>query len=357
MSTYDMARNVEPLSQHGLILLQREADQISREVTDQYFVTHPECITADPDRIRDMCKVDFAHHLSFLLSAMATSTIEIFSNYTLWLKDVLVSRGLSLQHPIDSFGMMKAAILDRLDAADQQIAGLALDAGIDVLKGAQSLPADYMQDTNKVMHEAAQLTLTLIAGNRAHAQALVKSSLDNGVALIDMEVDLMQPAMYQVGRLWQDNKISVAQEHLSTALSQNILALAFANAEFADPLGKKVLCACVEGNHHGLGLRMISDAFETSGWDACFLGTNTPNASILSQVDKEEPDVLALSVSLPHQILGLQVLLGQLHTEMAGKRPSVVVGGLAFNNHKTLSGALKVDQCYTDAKALYADLH
>ncbi len=172
-----------------------------------------------------------------------------------------------------------------------------------------------------------------------------------------MEVEIIQPAMVEIGRLWQQNKLTVAQEHLATAISQNVLARAYSKAEFADPIDRKALCACIEGNHHALGLRMISDAYEISGWDVCFLGSNTPSNSIISQVDIEKPDVLALSVSMPHQFITLGNLLAQLRSEMGTQLPAIVLGGLAINNYQQLVLNLKTDSCYENAKAIWKDLN
>lgn len=33
----------------------------------------------------------------------------------------------------------------------------------------------------------------------------------------------MKPALYELGRLWEQNKISVATEHLATAITEEIL--------------------------------------------------------------------------------------------------------------------------------------
>ncbi len=347
---------IVPLSDAGLLAIQRSADDIGREVTDRYFDAHPECYRGDADKIRAMCKADFNHHLKFLLSAMVTATPEMFIDYAQWLKDVLVTRGLSIQHPIDSFSLMKNAINQRLDEMDRKVSTLVIDSGVNALSANEQFRGYYSIDEDKIMVASEDYTRELVSGNRAIAESYIKKSLDEGTSLIDIEVGIVQPAMYEIGRMWQQNKISVAQEHLATAISQNALARAFAMAEFADPVDKKVICACIEGNHHSLGLRMVSDAYEISGWDVNFLGADTPSHSIITQVDAEKPDVLSLSISLPHQILTLKQLISQLRTEMGGQMPAVVVGGLAFNNHQGLGSHLKIDNWYIDAKLLMDDV-
>lgn len=65
-----------------------------------------------------------------------------------------------------------------------------------------------------------------------------------------------------------------------------MLASAYVQATFAPPVGKTAMFACVEGNHHSIGLHMLSDAFETAGWDVLFLGANLPLMDLTREVDK-----------------------------------------------------------------------
>jgi methanogenic corrinoid protein MtbC1 len=346
-----------PLSDEGRRILERESEDIGKQVTDGYFASHPQCYQGDSDRIRQMCKADFQHHLKFLLGAMVTATPEIFIEYTLWLKDVLNRRNLSIQHPIESFSRMRSAINLRLNAEDQVIACIIIDGGIDALQGDGSFQGLYQPDPGKTLALAKGYTESLVDGNRSGAERIIRQSQENGISLVDIGVGIIQPAMVEIGRLWQENRVTVAKEHLATAISQNVLARAFANAEFADPVDKTVVAACIEGNHHSLGLRIVTDAYETAGWNVVFLGADTPVSSILSQVDADKPDVLALSICLPHQVLALQQLITQLRSEMAGSMPAVVVGGLAINTHQVLASRLKIDNWYIDAKSLQDDLH
>ena len=52
-----------------------------------------------------------------------------------------------------------------------------------------------------------------------------------GWTFVDAELHLVQPAMYGIGKGWQENRISVAHEHMATALVHGLLAREFATAE------------------------------------------------------------------------------------------------------------------------------
>lgn len=345
------------LPQQAVQQLQLHLGDIAAEATEQFFLAYPDCYRGDPEKIRQICKEDFRHHLRYLLSALATATPEIMVNYAHWLKEVLVSRKIPAQHLINAFSILENSLLLRLSEDDFKCAvNTIVDAGIQALSSNTASKSLYRLEEKGFTSHANAYAQSLVGGDRKQAEQIVQQILQQGVPLIDAEVGIIQTALYEIGRLWQLNRISVAQEHLATAISQNIMARAFANAEFAELTDNRVICACIEGNHHSLGVRMVADAYEVSGWDVSFLGADTPNNAILSQVDLDKPDVLALSISLPHQFLTLQQLIEQLDAEFAGKRPIVVAGGLALNFHRQLSSHLKIDQWYLDAKSVLEDL-
>lgn len=159
----------------------------------------------------------------------------------------------------------------------------------------------------------------------------------------------MQPAMYDIGRQWQQNQISVAQEHMATALSQTLMAQ-FAGRANAEPdKGLRVLLACSAGNHHTMGLRMVADAFELGGWTADFLGANLPPDALFKQIRASRPDVVAFSVSLPQQLQGLRQSVSTLRDTLGADCPLLLVGGLVFKQFPRLAEAVGADVVGHDA--------
>ena len=55
------------------------------------------------------------------------------------------------------------------------------------------------------------------------------------------------------------------------------------------PIDRRVLLACVAGNHHAVGLRMVADAFQLAGWDVQYLGANVPTAALVRQAAEWNP--------------------------------------------------------------------
>lgn len=179
--------------------------------------------------------------------------------------------------------------------------------------------------------ELDDLVSFLVRGKHEASLRLVRGASDEPRSYVEIAAHALQPAMYEVGRLWQEGKVSVAQEHLATGTAQFVLAEILGDQAFAEPTEKTAVIACVETNHHGLGVRMLGDAMMIAGWDVQVLGANTPTRDIVEHVGSVEPDVLGLSVSLPQQLELARKTIERVRAEMGSAAPVIMVGGLAVN--------------------------
>ena len=138
----------------------------------------------------------------------------------------------------------------------------------------------------------------LLAGDFRGCKATLSQVLDSGTGIRDVYLGLFQRSLYEVGRRWERNLISVAIEHLATAITETLMGLA-APAVFATPSTEgTAVVACVPGELHSIGARMIADTMQLSGWNTHYLGANLPVADLASYVKKEAPALVALSISL-----------------------------------------------------------
>ncbi|KFE68320.1 cobalamin B12-binding domain-containing protein [Hyalangium minutum] len=192
-----------------------------------------------------------------------------------------------------------------------------------------------------------------LAGDRREAlRLLVDEGLLRGIPLQDIHLKIIQPAQYEIGRLWQENRISVAQEHLATAISQLALSHLYRHLPRDPSNGKVVMVACVEGEMHEVGARMASDFLEMAGFDVRFLGANVPTGHLARMVREQTPDLLALSVSMTYHLPALRTALDQVRA-LAPRLP-IAVGGLAFTWVPGLEQELGVSFHGKDARELVA---
>lgn len=173
----------------------------------------------------------------------------------------------------------------------------------------------------------------LLDGNRRACTQMVQQLLDQDIDIQTLYADLFQKSLYEVGLLWEFNRITVAKEHLVTAITEGLLNLVYPRLfEKAGPYsrnGRKVVTSCAANEFHQIGGKMVADIFELNGWDSQFLGANTPVDHMLAHIQGENPDLVSLSVSvycnMPALKDGVGAIRGNFH------HLDILVGGQAFN--------------------------
>jgi len=168
----------------------------------------------------------------------------------------------------------------------------------------------------------------LLEGNRQSCHTLVSELLDKDIDVKDLYVHLFQRALYRVGELWENNKISVAVEHIATAITEGLLSLVYPRIFDAEHCGKKAVIACVPNEFHQIGAKMVADTFELNGWDGYFVGANTPTKELLDLLQDNDPDVIALSLSIYFHLPQFEKMLTEIRNEFP--ETPVWVGGQAF---------------------------
>ena len=167
----------------------------------------------------------------------------------------------------------------------------------------------------------------LINGDHAMCSSLAKDFLKENT-LSNLYENIFKKSLYDVGELWELNKVSVATEHLSSAIIEAIINEFYANIISKNKINKTVIVACVEYELHQIGIKMISDIFEINGWNSFFLGANTPTKELIAFVKTMKVDMLAISMSIYFHLPFLENMIQQIRKEFPAL--SILVGGQAF---------------------------
>jgi len=168
----------------------------------------------------------------------------------------------------------------------------------------------------------------LLAGDRARCTALVEELLAADVGLKDLYVHLFQRALYRVGELWERQRVSVAVEHLATAITERLLTLVQARVFSGATREHTIIIACVANEYHDLGGRMVADLCELQGWRGFFLGADTPLPDLLRLIEEQRPALVGLSLSI---YFNMPALLEALDAVTAAHPDlPILVGGQAF---------------------------
>jgi methanogenic corrinoid protein MtbC1 len=189
----------------------------------------------------------------------------------------------------------------------------------------------------------------LTAGNGRRAMAVVETARRDGLDLRTLYLQVLQPALHEVGRRWEAGAMSVAEEHLATAVTQTVMSRLAGELFLQAPIGgPTVVAACVDDERHDVGLRMICDLLELEGWSTVYLGPTVPTRDLVRMVAGRRPAALALSVSLPPHLLAARDAITQVR-RLDPPHPLVMVGGRALASSPDLAARLGADLTAADA--------
>jgi diguanylate cyclase (GGDEF)-like protein/PAS domain S-box-containing protein len=153
--------------------------------------------------------------------------------------------------------------------------------------------------------------------------------------------DLLAPALVEFGRRWHHAGATVADEHAATAVVEAALAVAVSSSSGPSTPGSgtNVVMICPEGEWHSLPARMASEVMRAAGIDVIFLGASLPAAALSHFLTEHRPTALAVSCTLPANLLGAARCVVAGHD--AGV--PVLVGGAAFGPDSRRALAIGAD--------------
>jgi len=194
----------------------------------------------------------------------------------------------------------------------------------------------------------------LVAGARREALELgVEEALSEDLPAPSVYLEVIQAAQHEIGRLWQEKRLTVAQEHVATDISRWAVAQLQPHLPSQPSNGKRVVVACVEGELHDLGARMVADFLEMAGFDVNYLGANVPAESLAELVRERRPDLLALSATASPHVAALRRAIVAVRG-VAGDRIPIAAGGQVFLRKRGLGRRLGVDIHAPDARGAIA---
>jgi methanogenic corrinoid protein MtbC1 len=288
---------------------------------------------------------DMKYHVQFLETALLADSPPLFTNYLLWLKELLESLGV----PLRDLNMSVVCLGKCLNARYPDSYGKTMDwiirEGLEHLN-METLPSKtFFTEELPYSGLAAKYLEFLLKGERFQASELIQNEMKQGAPIKEIYLQVFQNTQYEIGRLWQTGKISVAQEHYCTAASQFVMAQLYPYIFKTANQGMTVVAGCVGNELHEIGIRMIADFMELSGYNTYYLGANTPAESIIATLAAHKPSVLAVSATMTFHVVEVADLIQKVREAKECDDVIIMAGGYPFNVDKDLWKTVGAD-CY-----------
>jgi MerR family transcriptional regulator, light-induced transcriptional regulator len=154
-------------------------------------------------------------------------------------------------------------------------------------------------------------------------------------------LEILAPALVDVGTRWEAGELTVGQEHLASGVVRASLERLIADAR-PTVRGVAVL-ACAPGEQHEIGLLMLAVLLRADGWNVAYLGPDTPVADAVQVARSLDAAALCFSVSDEERATRLEAELDEtdvpagLAVEVGGR--GVPSRATVFDGARRLLGA------------------
>jgi methanogenic corrinoid protein MtbC1 len=187
-------------------------------------------------------------------------------------------------------------------------------------------------------------------GSGRAADRVVERALDEHVLVNDIYLGIIQATAYEIGRMWQRNEFSVAQEHLATAIMERQMGDLHQYFRAASDRKRTLVIGCVEQEFHRIGSRMLADFFEQDGWTVYYLGAAVPTDTFIAMAKDMQADLIGLSSQMVYHVPTISAFVRTLDRQGLAGIP-VMAGGLPFVQQPLLYQSLGVRFSGADARA------
>ena len=182
---------------------------------------------------------------------------------------------------------------------------------------------------------------------------LALSKLSGGeIDVVALYNEVLTPALNAPTYSAEEGAVRIWQEHVRSSIVRTIVENAYpfvqrgkqARNGKAGPRSS-VVVVCPTEEYHEIGARMVADLFELAGFDATFVGANTPQDEILQALATLRPTYVAVSVTNTYSLVPARRVLAQLRElrERSGAGFKIIVGGNAFLKNPTLVQEMGAD--------------
>ncbi|AIQ45320.1 cobalamin-binding protein [Paenibacillus sp. FSL R7-0273] len=324
------------------------AEQLAEEVTLRQYERQPDLRQRFGPSGIARTRQDSLYHLRYLAQSVSLESPLLFIHYIIWLKVLLMQYKITAEDLRINLELMKDAITAEVKPPDREVILSYLEMGMYHMRGEESVPS-FLQPDRPYYREAEQYLGLLLDGQRRQAAEFIMRLYDDGIPVQDIYLHLFQQSQYEIGRLWQLGRITVAQEHFCTACTQSIISQLYPRWIQAQSGRKRLVATGVGEELHEIGLRMLTDFFEMEGWNTFYLGSNMPAESLIRYLKEQPADLLAVSVTMTFHVSEVVRLIGMIrsHGELDGLK--IMVGGMPFNIDRDLWKKVGADGYAPDA--------
>ena len=150
--------------------------------------------------------------------------------------------------------------------------------------------------------------------------------------------NILRPAMYEIGELWDKGKLDVGDEHIASNTAMRLIE-SIGTKPKSKSKGKTILICTPDGEYHAIPCFMIETYLSLNGYSVINLSPSAPSSSIIAKIKETNPDLILISITLKEHLRSCERLVKNLKKF---KIP-IIVGGQALENENRFDNVRSLD--------------
>ena len=153
-------------------------------------------------------------------------------------------------------------------------------------------------------------------------------------------VDVLLPALAEIGTAWEEGRASVAAEHFASGMIRGWLVSLLDGVAKSDPR-IVVLVGAAPDDQHEIPPLALTMLLRRRGWHVVFLGTGMPFEDFSDAIVRKRPQLVCMSASVAESVPGMIDVLLQLRCLPEAGSVILTYGGLPFKVNQHLRDPLE----------------
>ncbi|MCM0083807.1 cobalamin-dependent protein [Geomonas sp. Red32] len=176
-----------------------------------------------------------------------------------------------------------------------------------------------------------RLFAAMVGADRLGATDIIDQVLAEGMDPHTVISEVLDPAIVELGRLWEGQEMSLSQNFVASKIAEDTLLKCIPAGSQSQGTKGPVVIGNIEDDFHSLGRHTVGLFLNAAGWTVHDLGNDVPPELFLETALKVGASVIGVSAMMQttaHNILRLRHLIDD--QGLAGKL-KLAVGGAVFN--------------------------
>ena len=171
----------------------------------------------------------------------------------------------------------------------------------------------------------------LARGEANVAQSIIDDAIERGATPPEIYLSVLAPAQVKLGEMWHRGEINIAQEHLATAITMQMMDRQRQAAKPRTPIGLRALVTPAKDDQHFVGARITADLLIMDGWDVDFFWNATPDKDLAEYLQLRRIDLLAISATMSEFLPNVAATIEAIR-KLNSSRPKILLGGSAISH-------------------------